>query len=66
MCSIMLYKDILAWSEKGLTIDSLYPNDDWSPLQFSAAVGNLDTVSRPFSGSLKAPGMILGVLDIPD
>ena len=40
----MLYKDILAWSEKGLTIDSLYPNDDWSPLQFSAAVGNLDAL----------------------
>ena len=40
----MLYKDIIAWSEKGLTIDSLYPNDDWSPLQFAAAVGNLDAL----------------------
>ena len=40
----MLYKDIIAWSEKGLTIDSLYPNDDWNTLQFAAAVGNLDAL----------------------
>ena len=37
----MSYKDILSWSERGLTVDSLYPYDDWSPLQFSASVGDL-------------------------
>ena len=38
----MSYKDIISWSERGLTVDSLYPHDDWSPLQFSASVGDLD------------------------
>ena len=40
----MSYKEILAWSERGLTIDSLYPHDDWNPLQFSVSVGNTDAV----------------------
>jgi hypothetical protein len=40
----MSYKDILSWSERGLTVDSLYPYDDWTPLQFSASVGELDAM----------------------
>jgi hypothetical protein len=40
----MSYKDILSWSERGLTVDSLYPHDDWSPLQYSASIGEIDAL----------------------
>ena len=38
------YKEILSWSERGITVDSLYPEDDWSPLQFACSVGDIDAV----------------------